>query len=89
MRCAPLCLRSACSRARVTEIIGERDGVLLARVSAPPLDGRANAALRRLIARTAGVAIGRVEIVHGAAARQKLVRVEGLSAGQLRAALLR
>jgi uncharacterized protein len=75
-------------RARANEIVGERDGVLLARVTAPPLDGRANEALCRLIARQAGVGVRRVEIVRGAATRRKSVRVTGLSAAQLRAALL-
>jgi uncharacterized protein (TIGR00251 family) len=75
-------------RARANEIVGERDGVLVARVTAPPSEGRANQALRRLIARRARVAIGRVSIVRGAAAREKLVRVEGLSREQLSAALL-
>jgi uncharacterized protein YggU (UPF0235/DUF167 family) len=42
-------------RARVNEIAGERDGVLLVRVTVPPMDGRANAALYRLIAKRAGV----------------------------------
>jgi len=75
-------------RARANEIMGERDGVLLARVTAPPHEGRANEALRRLIARRARVGIGRVAIVRGAAGRDKLVRVEGLSREQLREALL-
>jgi len=75
-------------RARTNEIVGERDGVLLARVTAPPLRGRANEALRRLIAARARVGIQRVEIVRGAAHRQKLIRVHGLGAEQLRRALL-
>lgn len=76
-------------RARTNEIAGERGGVVIARVTAPPADGRANQALRRLIAREADVGVRRVQILSGAAARQKSVRVEGLSAQQLRAALLR
>jgi len=75
-------------RARANEIVQERDRVLLARVTAPPLDGRANDALRRLVARRAGVGVSRVQIVRGAASRNKRVRVQGLSARELRAALL-
>src|SRR5881398_1737913 len=56
-------------RARANEIVGEREGVLIARVTAPPLQGRANEALRRLIAGRARVGLGRVEIVRGAARR--------------------
>jgi uncharacterized protein len=74
-------------RAHGDEIIGERDGVLRVRVSAPPLDDRANDALRRLIARRVGVRTGSVTIVRGAHARDKLVRVEGLSGDALARAL--
>jgi uncharacterized protein len=76
------------ARARSNEIVGERDGVLLARVTAPALQGRANHALRRLIARQARVGIGRVEVVRGPSSPHKLVRVSGLSSEALRRALL-
>jgi uncharacterized protein (TIGR00251 family) len=74
-------------RARANEIIGERDGVLLVRVSAPPERGRANDALCRLIAKRARVGVRRVSIVGGAGARQKVVRVEGADRERLRALL--
>jgi len=67
-------------RARASEIAGERDGVLLVRVRAPPVDGRANAELCRLIAKRAGVGVRSVAVVHG----EKLVRVEGIDAHELR-----
>jgi uncharacterized protein (TIGR00251 family) len=74
-------------RASRNELTGMRDGVLIARVTAPPVDGRANEALRKLIARRAGVAPSRVTIVRGETSRQKLVRVEGIDDAALRAAL--
>lgn len=74
-------------RAKRTELAGERDGALLARVTAPPVDGRANDALCRLIAESAGVAPSRVAIVRGATAREKVVRVEGVAERELRRAL--
>jgi uncharacterized protein YggU (UPF0235/DUF167 family) len=64
-----------------------RDGVLIARISAPALDGRANRALCRLIARRAGVAPSKVTIVRGEHSRDKLVRVDGIDPPALRAAL--
>jgi uncharacterized protein YggU (UPF0235/DUF167 family) len=64
------------------------DGVYAVRVTAPPVDGRANEALCRLIADRAGVAPSRVSVVRGAKARDKVVRVEGIEAADLRARLL-
>ncbi len=55
-----------------------RDGVLQAKVTAPPVDGKANRALCRLIAERVGVAPSRVSVVRGEKSREKLVRVEGL-----------
>ena len=54
------------------------------RVTAPPVDGRANDALCRLVASRAGVAASRVSVVRGAKAREKVVRVEGIELAALR-----
>ena len=74
-------------RARANEIVGERDGVLVVRVTAPPVDGRANDALCRLIASGPGVGVQRVSVVRGASAREKVVCVQGIELEELRAAL--
>jgi hypothetical protein len=74
-------------RARRNEIVGERGGALVVRVTAPPVDGRANAALRKMIAKRAGVAAGRVTLIRGQRSREKLVRVDGLADAELRRAL--
>lgn len=73
--------------AKRSEIVGERDGRLVVRVSAKPIDGRANSALCALIAERAGVPKGAVSVAHGATSRDKLVRVEGVSEAALRKAL--
>jgi uncharacterized protein (TIGR00251 family) len=65
-------------RGKSDELIGARDGVLQARVSAPPVDGKANRALCRLIAKRLGVAPSKVSVVRGEKARDKTVSVEGL-----------
>jgi uncharacterized protein len=70
-------------RARRDEILGERNGAVVIRVTAPPVDGRANDALCRLIAKVAGVAPSRVEIVRGHASRDKVVRVAGIDEEEL------
>jgi uncharacterized protein (TIGR00251 family) len=74
-------------RARREEIAGERGGRLLVRLTAPPVEGAANAALCRLVARRARVPAGRVTIVRGQTSRDKVVRVEGLSEAELRASM--
>jgi uncharacterized protein (TIGR00251 family) len=74
-------------RARADEIAGEREGALLVRVTAPPEGGRANEAVRRLIARRLRIGPTRVEVVRGAASRDKLVRVRGVSDAEARRAL--
>ena len=77
------------TRASREQLAGLRDdGVLLARISAPPVDGRANQALCKLIARAAGVAPSKVSIVRGEHSREKLVRVEGVEPAALRDALV-
>jgi uncharacterized protein YggU (UPF0235/DUF167 family) len=60
---------------------------VLIRVTATPVDGKANDALCRLVAKAAGVAPSRVSVVRGHAARDKLLRVEGVEQQALRAAL--
>jgi len=54
------------------------DGSWLARVKAPPVDGKANAAVIALIARHFGVRKAQVRIKSGASGRQKLVLLDGV-----------
>jgi len=63
-------------RAGRDELAGVRDGRLLVRVAAPPLEGRANAAACALIAKAAGVPKSRVSVIQGEHARDKLVRID-------------
>lgn len=64
-------------------LLGIEDGVLRARVSAPPLDGRANRALRKLIAKRVGVPFSRVSIVRGEKSRDKVVGIAGIETAEL------
>lgn len=54
--------------------------VLRARVSAPPVDGRANTALERLVAAALDLPPSRVRVVAGHTSRRKQIEVEGLTA---------
>lgn len=74
-------------RASRDELVGWREDALRVRVTAPPLDGRANDAVRALIARAAGVHASAVGIVAGDRGRDKLIAVAGLTLEALRAKL--
>ncbi|HEY7961992.1 MAG TPA: DUF167 domain-containing protein [Solirubrobacteraceae bacterium] len=73
--------------AKRNAIVDERDGVLRVDITAAPVEGKANAALCKLIAKRAGIARGRVKIIRGERSREKVVRVEGLASAELRRAL--
>jgi uncharacterized protein len=60
------------------------DGTLTVRVTAPPVEGRANAAVGALLAAALGVPASAVQVVHGERGRDKLVRVIGLTPAQIR-----
>jgi len=66
-------------RAARDEIAGWQDGLLRVRVAAPPVAGRANAALERLLAKALGVPRWSVCVVAGARGREKTVAVDGLT----------
>ena len=63
------------------------DGSLAVRVAAPPVDGRANEALRRAVAKALGIAPSCVQLVRGDRSRQKTLSIEGLNADEVRARL--
>lgn len=67
-------------RAGREEVILREDGSLAVRVGAPPVEGRANVALCKAVAKALGIAPSRVTLVRGQRSRQKTVRVEGLDA---------
>jgi uncharacterized protein (TIGR00251 family) len=66
------------------EVIGWRDDVLQVRLRAPPIEGRANESLRRLVASSLEVPLRDVEIVAGASSRTKRLRIDGVSDVDLR-----
>jgi uncharacterized protein (TIGR00251 family) len=62
--------------AKRTELIGLHDGALRVRLSAPPVDGKANDALIAWLADQLGVTRRSVELLRGASSRRKQVRVQ-------------
>ena len=66
-------------RAGRSGVAGIRDGALLVRVNAPPVEGAANAELIEVLARLLDVPKRAVTIVAGERSRLKRVRVEGMT----------
>jgi len=61
-------------------ICGIRDGSVLVRLNAPPVEGAANAELIEILAETLGVSKKTLTIVSGEHNRRKCVRAAGVSA---------
>jgi uncharacterized protein len=70
-------------RASRDEVVGWSGGVLRLRVSAPPQDGRANAAVVALLAAALGVRKSAVTISAGHASAHKRVAIEGLNRDEI------
>jgi uncharacterized protein (TIGR00251 family) len=75
-------------RASRNALGGEREGALVVRLTAPPVEGAANRALARLLGRTLGVAPSAVTIVSGGGGRSKRVAVAGIDAETVRSRLM-
>jgi len=74
-------------RSRRDEVVGRHGDALKIRLTAPPVRGKANCALREFLADQLGVSPSDVEILTGHTSRQKRVRVMGVSADAVRALL--
>jgi uncharacterized protein (TIGR00251 family) len=70
--------------AKKTEVAGEHGDALKIRLAAPPVDGKANAALLAFIAERLGVPKSAVTLKSGQASRRKVVEVEGASVEAVR-----
>jgi uncharacterized protein YggU (UPF0235/DUF167 family) len=61
--------------------------VIVVRVAAPPLDGRANDAVCRLLARALGVRTAALTILRGERARDKVIAIDGVDQATADAAI--
>ena len=73
--------------ARRDEVVAIRDGVLFIRVTAPAVDGRANEAMRRLVADRLGVPKSAITIIRGHRSRDKVIEIDGVDESIVLAAL--
>ena len=71
-------------RAHTTTLDGERDGAVLVRLAAPPVDGAANEALIRYFAERLRLPRRAVRIIGGATSRRKRVAIDGITADSMR-----
>ena len=66
-------------RASKSCVVGELDGVLKIRLAAPPVEGRANEELIRLLAELFDAPLQRIAILSGQTSKNKVVSVSGIS----------
>ena len=71
-------------RARRDEIVGEHQDGLKIRLTAPPVDDRANEALRKLLAVRLKVPLAAVRIASGERSRTKRVEIRGVTVAMIR-----
>lgn len=69
-------------------IVGWRDGALAVRIAAAPVEGAANAALIKMLARRLGVPPSSITLVAGARSRVKVIEIAGLTDADVRARIL-
>jgi uncharacterized protein (TIGR00251 family) len=74
-------------RASRNEIAGWREGALVVRLTAPPVDGAANKACGEFLAEALGVKRSQVELISGQKSREKRFRITGVTPEALRARL--
>lgn len=63
--------------AKCTNVAGRHGEALKIRLAAPPIEGRANAALLKFVAESFGVPLRQVELRQGGQSRHKVVAITG------------
>ena len=74
-------------RASTERLDGLRDGCVRLRLTAPPVEGAANAACMAFLAKALGISRARLRLQAGVKSRDKLVHITGLTPSQVAAAL--
>jgi len=66
-------------RASRDEIVGLHGDALKVRITAPPIEGRANLALQRFIAEKLNLSSSQIEIIAGQRSREKILKISGVT----------
>ncbi len=74
--------------AKRTQFVGHHGDAWKLRVAAPPVDGKANAAILKFIAQIAGVRASGITIISGQTSSTKLLEIEGIDADSMNRAIL-
>lgn len=70
-------------RAHRDEICGVVDGMLRLRVTAPPVDGKANARCISLLAKALGIPASAIQIIRGESSQVKVIHLQGMSESEI------
>jgi uncharacterized protein (TIGR00251 family) len=64
--------------AKIDKVIGEHGGAVKIKLRASAVEGKANAALRRFLARELNISERAVVLEHGHKSHDKVIRIDGL-----------
>jgi uncharacterized protein (TIGR00251 family) len=74
--------------AKIDIVVGEHGGAIKIKLRAPAVEGRANAALRCFLADQLKISQRAIILEHGQSSRDKVIRIDGMSEGDVRCRLL-
>lgn len=66
-------------KASKNEIIGPHNNELKIKITSPPVDGQANEAVIRFIAKTLSISKNEVQLIRGESSRHKVLKILGIS----------
>ena len=74
--------------AKIDKVTGEHGGAIKIKLRAQAVEGKANAALRRLLADQLNISQSAIILEHGQRSRDKVIRIDGMTEEDVRSRLL-
>ena len=74
--------------AKIDEVVGEHGGAIKIKLRAPAVEGKANSALMSFLVDELNISHRAIALAHGHKSRDKLIRIDGLTEGEVRTRLL-
>ncbi len=68
-------------------LAGIQEGIIRLKLTAPPVEGRANEECLEFFSELLGIKKGQMSIIHGHKSRRKIIQIDGLTREQLEARL--